>query len=34
VREGVERLYQWYLDTVQDEVTEARARPAKVGAAW
>jgi UDP-glucuronate 4-epimerase len=34
VRQGVERLYRWYLDTAQDEVTEQRVRPAKVGAAW
>ena len=34
VREGVERLYTWYVDRVRDELLEERPRPAKVGGAW
>ncbi len=34
VREGVERLYAWYVDRVRDELLEEQARPAKVGGAW
>ena len=34
VRQGVERLYQWYVDTVRGGMLEQRARSAKVGGAW
>jgi UDP-glucuronate 4-epimerase len=33
VKEGVERLYQWYVDRIAT-AAEPRVRPAKVGGAW
>lgn len=34
VRQGVERLYRWYVERDREAVVEPRVRPVKVGGAW
>ncbi len=34
VRQGVEKLYRWYVERDRAAVVEPRARPVKVGGAW